>query len=129
MRIYGVSNPHDNDLYCSIDQIALNPEYLEYFVQGYIIWYKDWNENEPLTINFNYFEEFSEEDWNIWECHTRLWHCKYENNEIIQNINYEGVIELGYEEGKFKELKYWKSEQDYLNRNITTEKYGNKRMA
>lgn len=117
MRIYGTSCPvGKRNTYNYIQQIALNPDDLEWFIQGYIIWYKDLEDNQPLDVYLGDISEFFVEDWKIWECCCRIFNCKFENKILSQEYeNYDGVIELEYKEGKFKSLKYWKCKDDYLN--------------
>lgn len=113
MRIYAVSCPTD-ERYDYIQQIAFNPDVLDWFRQGYIVWYKDLEDNQSLDMYLGDIREFFTDKWKIWECNCRIFDCCYKNHKISQlSIYGNGVIELEYKEGEFQELKYWKTKDDY----------------
>lgn len=76
MRIYGVSCPVDGR-YDYIQQIALNLKDLDWFMQGYIIWYNDLEDNKQLDVYLGDISEFFNDDWKIWECNCRIFNCYY----------------------------------------------------
>lgn len=120
MRIFGVSNLKEGS-YSTIQQIALDPEDLDWFVQGYIIWYKDWNEGS-LDLDYISISDIFEDGWKIWECHSRIFNCLYKEGIIYDNK--KGVLEIEYEEGNLIKIKFWNTKDSYLKYNKPDFIYG-----